>query len=98
MSIRLLWLLLYSLICMICAFVWPFFFCLFATSVSERISYTGHVMYNSNWYYLPLKQQKYVILIVNRSQDIVYFTGVNLIRTLETFAKVRLIKFEFRIG
>lgn len=88
-----LWLFAYSVICIFCAFVWPFFFCMFATSASEQVSYTGRTMYNSNWYYFPLKQQKYVVLVVNRSQDILYFTGMNLIRcTLESFAKVRSIQ------
>lgn len=79
----------YGIICIICASAWPFLFCYFATLASERILTVGQTTFNSNWYMFPPELQKYLILIIARSQKPVYFNGFGLVHcTLETLAKV----------
>ncbi|XP_055304812.1 odorant receptor 67a-like [Sitodiplosis mosellana] len=68
---------------------WPYVFCRFATHVTDQMVSIGRIAYEVNWYDSPVVWQKYLILIISRSQQKVYFTGFNLITcTLETFAKV----------
>lgn len=60
---------------------------------------TGRVVFESNWYSHPIEIQKYVILIIARSQQPTYFTGIGVLDcTLETFGKVEFISFETKIN
>lgn len=82
--------LVYHLICLFSSMCWPFLFCYYATLAIARISFMGDVAYNSNWVNYPPEFQKYIILIIARSQESIYFKGFGLIPcTLEIFGKVR---------
>lgn len=77
-----------SLIVSLC---WPFLCCYFATLTSDRIFLISHIVYGSKWYLYPLKLQKYITLVIARSQQDAQFTGFNLIGcSLFTFGNVRL--------
>lgn len=79
----------FRIICLACASIWPSCFCYFASQTTERVSSVGDVAYCSNWYEYPTHLQKYVTLVIVRSQQPMYFTGFNLIRcSIETFGKV----------
>lgn len=78
-----------SLICSLC---WPFLCCYFATHTSDRINSISQMVYNSNWHNYPLKLQKYIVLVIARSQKRSLFTGFNLVAcTLYTFGNVSSI-------
>lgn len=75
--------------CIISALLWPFFFCYFANSVTNTIGSIGDIAYNSNWYDFPPNVQKHIMLVIARSQDSVYFSGLGLVRcTLEVYGEV----------
>lgn len=77
-----------SLIVSLC---WPFLCCYFATLTSDRIFLISHVVYGSKWHLYPLKLQKYITLVIARSQQDAQLTGFNLIGcSLFTFGNVRL--------
>lgn len=79
----------YNTFCLICSLIWPTLFCLFATNASIRLSSMATVAYDMNWYMYPVDSQKFMTLIIGRSQEPVYFTGFSFIRcTLEIFGKV----------
>lgn len=79
----------FHLICLISSMCWPFLFCYYSSLVTEQTSSISDIAYNTNWYEYPPEYQKYMILIIARSQELTYFTGFNLIRcSLETFGKV----------
>lgn len=79
----------YGVICIICASAWPFLYCYFATIASDRVLNVGKKTFDSNWYDFPQDLQKYIVLIISRSQKPIYFTGLGLVHcTLETLGKV----------
>lgn len=81
----------YNGFCMMCSLIWPSIFCYFGTHITDRLLLIALIMYESKWYYYPLELQKFVILVIARSQKPAYFTGLNLIRcTLEIFGKVNI--------
>lgn len=80
---------LFDMSCIISALLWPFLFCHFANSVTDEITRLGFTVYNSNWYDFPNDLQKYIPLVIIRSREPVYFTGLGLIRcTLKVFGDV----------
>lgn len=82
----------YSVCCTINSFSWITLFCYYANSTTDRIADLSQAAYNSNWMEWSPELQKYIILIMRRSQEPVYFNGLGLIYcTLETFGKVRMI-------
>lgn len=82
---------LYDTLCIVSSLAWPFLFCYFATFATGRISSIGNVVYSSNWYNFPPNTRKYVTLVIARSQQPLYFSGLGLIRcTLELFGNVML--------
>lgn len=81
----------YSVVCIACSLIWPYIFCYFASLTTDRVSAIGNIAYDVNWFDFPPKLQKYLILIINRSQEQVQFTGLNLIGcSLEVFGKVSI--------
>lgn len=83
----------YGIICIICASAWPFLFCYFATIATERIIAVGQTTFNLNWYDYPPELQKFIVLIVARSQKPAYFTGLGIVHcSLETLGKVSNIE------
>lgn len=82
-------LLTFNIVCSLCAMVWPFLLCYSATAATLAISNVTEIAFNSHWYVYPLGLRKCVLLIIARSQKLVYFTGFKLIRcTLITFTKL----------
>lgn len=82
-----------NLVALFASLLWPYMFCNFANSVTERMLLLGDVAFGSDWYTYPPKLQKYIVLIIARSNKPVFFSGLGLIRaTLETFGKVRCLK------
>lgn len=80
---------LYNVLCIVSSLMWPYIFGHFATRVTERILSIGDIAYDSNWYEYPGEFRKYIILIIARSHQEIYFTGFNLVVcTLEVFGKV----------
>ena len=81
----------FNVCCAIVSLTWPFFFCYYATFTTNRVAALAQTAYNSNWFDWPPELQKYVILIIARSQEPVRLTGLGLIYcSLEVFAKVRI--------
>lgn len=68
---------------------WPFLFCNYANIATDRIDEIGLLTYTTDWFNYPLDLQKYMILIIARSQLPTQFTGLNLIYcNKEVFGKV----------
>lgn len=81
--------LLFDTSCIISALLWPYLFCHFADLTTNKIASIGDAAYNSNWYDFPVDLQKHMVLVVMRSRDKFYFTGLGLVRsTLEVFGEV----------
>lgn len=79
----------FLLVCIISFLIWPFLFCYFASMTTEHVANIGETVYNSNWFEYPIEFQKYVILIMARSQNPLYFNGLNLFGcTLHVFGRV----------
>lgn len=69
--------------------IWPYFYCNSASLTIDRISDIQNTIYDLPWYDMPLETRKYLILIMGKSQNPIYFMGYGLIRcTLENFGKV----------
>lgn len=76
-------------ICVICALIWCSLFCYFANMASDRLSSIGWAAYTADWHNYPVAWQKFIVLMILRSQKPVHFKGLNLINcTLEVFGKV----------
>ena len=58
--------------------MWPFLFCYFANLATDRVSYVCDTIYDPSWFDQPIDMQKYVILMIARSQERIYFTGLGL--------------------
>lgn len=87
----------FFLMTLVLILVWPYLFCYYADSATDRISNIQRSVYNLNWYSFPPEQQKHLILIMAQSQRTVCFTGLNLIRCkLISFGMV-IIKFSLSI-
>lgn len=72
---------------------WPYLLCDSATSATLTVAQLGGIAYSSEWYKYPPNVRKYVVLIIVRSQEPVYFTGLKIIPcTLEVFMKVHFDK------
>lgn len=72
---------------------WTFLFCNYATIATENVDEIGFRTYASDWFNYPLYVQKYIILIIARSQEPIQFTGFNLIYcNREMFGKVFILQ------
>lgn len=71
--------------------MWPAIFCIYANFATDQVSAIGDVAYDLKWYNCPLKMQKFIILIIARSQYPAKFTGLGLCDcSLEIFGKVSI--------
>lgn len=71
---------------------WPFLYCYNANSIIDRMSSIASSLFESNWYDYPLEQQKYIILMIARSQKSTEFSGFGLIKCkLEVLGYVRIL-------
>lgn len=69
---------------------WTVFLCYFANFATDQVTAIGNTLYNSNWFEYTIDVQKYVILMIARSQEAIHFTGFNLFPcTLEMLGKVK---------
>lgn len=74
-------LLLYSILCYI--------YCYFSENMTATSFEIGDVVYNSLWYEMLMKQQKAMILMIERSQKEFRLTGLELVEcSLPTFLSV----------
>lgn len=74
-----------------CSSIWIFLYSYFANQTSVRIATMSNTAYYSKWFECPLMLQKYIILIIARSQEPMQFTGYGIIDcTLESLGKVNL--------
>lgn len=63
--------------------------CYFPNEITTYCSDIGNYVYQSNWYELSPKLQKYFQMIIKRSQIPVYLHGFKIVRcSMETFSKV----------
>lgn len=63
--------------------------CFSPTKVTENGFEIGKYVYESNWYVAPPKLQRYLEMIIRRSQRPKYLHGLNIIRcSMESFTKV----------
>lgn len=74
--------------------IWPYFFSYFASSTTHRMALIGDIIFDSNWFDFPPELQKYMILIIARSQYPSQFTGLGLYDcTLAELGNVRYLLF-----
>lgn len=77
--------------CFLCSVCWPYAFCYFAEMTTQHIVRVGGMAFEANWMEYPVEVQKYITLIIARSQYPTRFTGLGIIScTLEMFSKVKL--------
>lgn len=80
-----------DVICVICALMWCTLFCYFGNLASDRLYSLGYASFSANWYDYPIKWQKFIVLMILRSQECAEFHGLGLIScTLEVLGKVRI--------
>lgn len=79
----------FSIICVFVGTLWSSLFSIYASRVVNQIEGIGEAAYFTKWYDLPPTLQKYMILIIARSQEEINFAGMGIIYcNLETFGKV----------
>lgn len=82
-------LLTYSIICYV--------YCRFSENITSKSLEIGDIVYNSLWYKMPLKEQKLIILMIQRSQKEFRLSGLGLVDcSLATFLAVRINFLYFR--
>lgn len=90
MSLYMVGYIIFDFLCIIGGIIWPYLFCYFATRTTKRVLSIGDSVYDMNWYEFPVTLQKYITLIIARSQKEVHFTGFTMVRcTLAVFGQVR---------
>lgn len=72
-----------------------FIYCWIGTRVTTRIEDFTSAIYDTNWYEMDTKQQKYLLLTLEMAQNMQGFNGVFSEVNLETFQKV--LKSEFPV-
>lgn len=76
-------------VCTACSLFWPCMYCHFSTQTSFRIASIGDIAYGANWYGYPPEVQKYLVMIIARSQEPIFFSGFGFIFcTMEVLLKV----------
>lgn len=79
----------FQLIYMACSLFWPFLHCYYASSITKQVGDTALTAFGSNWFDLPIQLQKYIVLMMIRAQQTIYFTGFNITYcTMEALGKV----------
>lgn len=89
----------FGMACIADGFIWPFVLCRMATSATFHVAKIGEVAFNTNWYKYPPNLRKYLVLIMVRSRNPTYFTGLKLFPcTLEVFMRVIFPFLRFLFG
>lgn len=66
-----------------------FFFCYFGILATESFRGMADALYESNWSEVPVRLQKYFIIMVANTQKPVYYHGFGVaVLNLETFTRV----------
>lgn len=66
-----------------------FFYCYFGKLSAASFEKMADCMYNMRWQSLPLRLQKYVVVMIENMQEPLYYHGFNIIKLqLNTFVKV----------
>ncbi|XP_018364301.1 PREDICTED: odorant receptor 4-like [Trachymyrmex cornetzi] len=66
-----------------------FIFCYIGETVTEQCKQVGETAYMTNWYHLPHKTARDLILIISRSSNVIKLTAGKLIHlSIETFGNV----------
>lgn len=79
----------FDVLCTTVSSMFPYIFGHFACLTTHRISAIGDITYEMNWFECPMEIQRRVLLMIERSQEPIHFSGFNLMRcTLEALAKV----------
>lgn len=66
-----------------------FFYCYFGKYASENFSKISDCLYETDWQRLPVKLQKYFIIMITNTQKLVFYHGFGMVYlNLETFCKV----------
>lgn len=79
----------YTFHCIFVGIAWTLMLCYHASAVTHAMSVIGDAVYSSNWYLYPVDLRKYLILIICRTQQASFFTGIKFVRVaLATFEKV----------
>lgn len=74
-----------------------FLLCDYGNKVTSRFAALGDSYYGILWYYLPVYQQKYIILSILNAKTAVYLEGCAIHSTREAFKKVRINKLIFSV-
>lgn len=93
----------FAIFCVICSTSWPCLYCYYASQTVTRMACAGDFVYGSAWFNLPLNLQKYIIVIIARSQEELCFTGLGIIyctlvvlgKVCTTFSYFNSCKFQF---
>lgn len=62
-----------------CMLFQTFFFCKLSESITSKLYSIGDIFYEANWYTLPVRQQKWLILPIQRSQREFRLKGFGII-------------------
>lgn len=74
---------------LVCIFVTTLFYCNLSETITAKLLSIANIFYENDWYYLPVKQQKMVIIPIQRSQKEFRLKGLGLINcSLWIFASV----------
>lgn len=78
-----------NIIGIVCSLVLLSVFCYYANLAIDRVLSIGDTVYALNWFNYPVRMQKYLILMIARSQERIEFTGLGLIKcSLEAFGQL----------
>lgn len=83
-----------NIYCLLTSLVFNFFICSYSEDLTQRSLDVADIIYDSNWYRLQYKQQKLLIMSIQRSQRIFRLKGFQIVDcSMEIFLKVRLNSF-----
>lgn len=73
-----------------------FVYCFFGKMATESFEQMANSLYEINWPELPIRLQKYIILMIGNAQRPIYYHGFGMaVLNLETFGKVKFSCFEW---
>lgn len=80
-----------NIYCLLTSLVFNFFICSYSEDLTQRSFDVAEIIYDSNWYQLQYKQQKLLIMSIQRSRRIFRLKGFQIVDcSMEIFLKVRL--------
>lgn len=70
---------LYNMLCVSSSLTWPFGLCNAATKMTTSCAEMAETIYNTEWYNFPNELQKYLPLVMARSQQELEFKGFGVV-------------------